>query len=433
MGAAGRDFHDFLTIFKDNKEYEVVAFTAEQIPGIEKRRFPKQLAGKRYKKGIPIYPERILPKLIKELNVDEVILSYSDLKHEDVMHKASMVLAAGANFKLLSYKKTSLKSKKKIISVCAVRTGCGKSQISRRIATLLKRAGKKVVVVRHPMPYGNLVKQRVQRFASMKDLDKANCTIEEREDYEPHIKMGSVVYAGVDYKEILKRAEKEADIILWDGGNNDVPFYKSDLHIVVTDPFRANHEYLYHPGEENFRLADVVVINKINDAPKSGVNKILNNIKILEKETGKKITIIKTKSIITVDKPELIKNKKVLVVEDGPTLTHGGMSTGAGTVMARKLKARIVDPKKYAVGSLKEIYKKYPHLDKILPAIGYGRKQISDFKKTIEKIPCDSVIDGSPFDLFKLLKIKKPVANVSYESEEVGINLKTILKNKKFI
>ena len=421
MGAAGRDFHDFLTVFKNNKEYNVVAFTAEQIPGIEKRKFPKEMAGKKYPRGIPIYPEKELPTLIKKLKVDDVILSYSDLSHEDVMHKASMVLAAGANFKLLSYKQTRIKAKKPVISVCAVRTGCGKSQVSRKIASILQKAGKKVAVIRHPMPYGDLVKQKVQRFESYEDLDKAHCTIEEREDYEPHIRNGSVVFAGVDYKEILKMAEKESDIIVWDGGNNDLPFYETNLHIVVVDPHRAGHELTYHPGETNFKLADVIIVNKIDSAPKEGINVVVDNAKVLHKK------IIKAKSKIYID--GVIRGKKVLVIEDGPTLTHGGMTLGAGLVIAKRLKANIVNPRTYAVGSLKRLYKKYPKLEKVLPAMGYGKKQMLELEKMINKIPADVVVDASPFDLKRLLKINKPVVNVRYELDEVGTpTLKTVLK-----
>ncbi len=429
MGAAGRDFHDFLVFFKNNLEYEVVCFTAEQIPGIVNRKFPRELAGSRYPKGIPIFPEKDLPSLIKKFRVDEVILSYSDLNFMTVMQKASLVLASGANFRLLSYKQTSLKSKKPVISVCAVRTGCGKSQVSRKIALILRKAGKKVVCVRHPMPYGDLVKQRVQRFATYEDMKNADCTIEEREEYEPHVRNGIIVYAGVDYEEILRHAENEADIIIWDGGNNDVPFYKSDLHIVVVDPFRAGHEAAYHPGMENFLLSDVIIINKMDSAPKSGVEVIEANIKKLEKESGKKRIVIRSDSELTSDNPELVKGKNVLVVEDGPTLTHGGMAIGAGEVYAKGLGAKIVDPRKYAVGSIKEVYKKFAQLSDVIPAMGYSKKQMKELEKTINRVPCDAVVDGSPFDLGKLLKVNKKIVNVKYDLAERGHpDLKDVLK-----
>lgn len=433
MGAAGRDFHDFLTFFKNNNNYNVVCFTAEQIPGISGRKLPKEIAGSKYPKGIPISQEKDLPKLIKKYKVDEVVLSYSDLKHEDVMHKASIVLSSGANFRLLSYDQTSLKSKKPIISVCAVRTGCGKSQVSRKIALMLKKAGKKVVAIRHPMPYGDLNKQRVQRFATYEDLEKAKCTIEEREEYEPHIRNGIIVYAGVDFKAILSLAEKEADVIIWDGGNNDVPFYKSDLKIVVVDPFRAGHEVNYHPGEENFRLADVIIINKMDSAPKSGVDTILSNIKKLESEQKRKITVIKARSKITLSENINLKNKRVLVVEDGPTLTHGGMKIGAGEVIAKRLGMKIVSPKKYAVGSIKKVYEKF-QLSEILPAMGYSKEQVHELQSTINKVPCEYVIDGSPIDLSRLIKVNKKVINVFYDLDEIGVpNLNSVLRKYKFI
>lgn len=431
MGAAGRDFHDFLTVFKDDPDYKVVAFTAEQIPGISGRVFPRKLAGSRYPKGIPIYPERNLVKIIKKEKVDECVLSYSDLNHIDVMHKASRVLAAGANFRLLSYEQTALKSNKPVISVCAVRTGCGKSQVARKISLLLKEAGKKVVVIRHPMPYGDLAKQEVQRFETYKDLK--NCTIEEREEYEPHIRNDIVVFAGIDSQEVLLQAESEADVIIWDGGNNDVPFFKSDLHIVVVDPLRPGNEMMYHPGEENLRLADVVIINKMDSAKKINVDEVLKNIHKIEQETGKKI-IIKAESDIKVDRPGLIWRSDVLVIEDGPTLTHGDMRIGAGQVAAKRLKGRIVEPAPYAVGSIKEVYKKYPSLRQILPAMGYSKKQINELRKTIKNVPCDAVVDGSPFDIARLLKMDKPVADVTYELKEIGRpNLRTVLKKKRYI
>lgn len=430
MGAAGRDFHDYLTYFKSKREYRVVCFTAEQIPGIAKRHFPAALAGPRYPRGIPIHPEKDLASLIKKYHVDEVVLSYSDLSHKQVMHKASLALACGADFRLLSWKHTALKSKRKVISVCAVRTGCGKSQVSRKIAWTLRDAGKKVVVVRHPMPYGDLVKQRVQRFATLADLDAADCTIEEREEYEPHIKHGIVVYAGVDYARILKKAEQEADIIIWDGGNNDVPFYVPDIHIVVVDPHRCGHETRYHPGEENLKLADVVVINKMDSADKEHITHLLDTLSLLRP----KPLIVKADSQITVDRPVLVKRKKVLVVEDGPTLTHGGMSIGAGEVISKRLKAHLVDPLPHAVGSIKKVYDAYPHLDAILPAMGYGNKQLKELEKTINNTPCDVVVNGSPVDLSRIIKSNKPIVRVGYELKERGnLTLTKILKRFKFI
>ena len=446
-GAAGRDFHDFLVYFKNNSNYNVVAFTAEQIPGIDKRRFPKELAGSRYPKGIPIFQEKDLTKLIKKFNIDLVTLNHSDLSHTRVMHEASVVLSAGANYMMLSYEQTSLKSIKPVISVTAVRTGCGKSQVSRKICRIVKASGKRIVLIRHPMPYGDLNKQRVQRFEKYEDLDKHKCTIEEREEYEFPIKNGIVVYAGVDYEAILRMAEKEADIILWDGGNNDVPFYKSDLKFVVLDPFRAGHEISYHPGEENFRLADVFILNKMDSAPKEGINTILTNIKNLENETKKKRILIKANSEIkqqinhnntninkNINGEIDIRGKRVLVVEDGPTLTHGGMSIGAGEVYAKRQGAIIVDPRKYAVGSLKEVYKKFTQLSNVLPAMGYSKKQIKELEKTVNRVPCDYILDGSPFDISRLIKVKKPVINLGYELDEIGMpDLKSILKKYKFI
>ncbi|MDP6642334.1 MAG: cyclic 2,3-diphosphoglycerate synthase [Candidatus Nanoarchaeia archaeon] len=429
LGAAGRDYHNFLTYFKNNPRHEVVAFTQTQIPGIEKRKFPKQLAGRLYKKNIPFYPESKLPKLIKKLKVDEVVFSYSDVSHEYVMHLASIVISNGANFILLGPNSTMIKSKKPIISVCAVRTGSGKSQTSRKIGIILKNWRYKVVVIRHPMPYGNLTKQKIQRFANYDDLKENDVTIEEREEYEPWINNKIVVYAGVDYKEILKKAEKEADVIIWDGGNNDLPFYYPNLHIVVVDPHRAGHELLYHPGESNFRMADVFVINKIGTSNKENVKKVFDNIK----KINPKAKVIFAKSDIIVDKPWLIKNKRVLIVEDGPTLTHGGMTYGAGSVAAKKYKAKsIIDAERYAEKSIKKVYEEYDHLKKILPAMGYGKKQIKSLQKTINKSKCDVVIDGSPVNLLKLIKINKEIVNVDYELNEVGrLNLEKVLKKLK--
>ncbi len=427
MGAAGRDFHNFNVYFRDNKKYEVVAFTATQIPGIEKRMYPPELAGANYPEGIPIFPEEDLPRLIREHNVDQVVFAYSDVSHEYVMHKASMALASGADFRLLSPSVTMLKAKVPVVSVCAVRTGSGKSQTSRSVCRILKKMGHKVVVVRHPMPYGDLRKQVCQRFGSMDDLDRYECTIEEREDYEPHIANGFVVYAGVDYEKILREAEKEADIIVWDGGNNDVPFYISDLHIVVADPHRPGHELIYHPGETNLRMADVVVINKVDTADPDNIEVVRKNIKTVNPGA----TIVKTASPITVDDPELIRGKRVLVVEDGPTLTHGRMAYGAGTIIAKKLGASVVDPRPYAVGSIRDVFEKYLHISALLPAVGYGKEQIGDLEETINATPCDAVVIGTPIDLRQALRLNKPAVRVRYELQEVGKpNLEDVLRNR---
>ena len=428
MGAAGRDFHNFNVYFRNNPSYEVVAFTATQIPGIEERVYPPELAGSNYPNGIPIYPEEELPELIKKFNVDLVVFAYSDVSHEYVMHKASTVLAAGADFRLMGPKTTMLKAKVPVVSVCAVRTGCGKSQTSRKVARILREMGYKVVVIRHPMPYGDLRKQVCQRFATFEDLDKYECTIEEREEYEPHLRNGVIVYAGVDYEKILREAEKEAEIIIWDGGNNDLPFYKPDLHIVVADPHRPGHELKYHPGEANLRMADVVIINKVDTADPKNVEIVERNIK----QVNSKAIIVKASSPMTVDKPEMIKGKRVIVIEDGPTLTHGEMPYGIGTIAARKLGAsEIVDPRPYAVGSIVEAYEKYGHLGPILPALGYGKEQIEELEKTINSIPCDVVVVGTPIDLRRVLSINKPAVHVRYELQEVGSpNLKEILEEK---
>ncbi len=424
MGAAGRDFHNFNTVYRNNPNYRVVAFTAAQIPGIAGRKYPKELAGKLYPQGIPIYAEGELPLLIKKHGVDEVVFAYSDVSHEEVMHKASIALACGASFVLLGPKSTMLSSSKPVISVTAVRTGSGKSQASRKIAKILKRTGKRVVVIRHPMPYGDLAMQAVQRFATYEDLKKNKTTIEEREEYEPHINNGIVVYAGVDYEKILRSAEREADIIIWDGGNNDFSFIKSDLYVVVVDPHRAGHELKYHPGETNLRMADVVIVNKIDSAEKKDIRTVVTNTK----SVNPKSKIILAKSVVTVDKPELIRGRSVLVVEDGPTLTHGGMPYGAGTVAAKKYGCRIVDARRHAVGSIRDVYKKYAHLEKELPAMGYNRKQVRELEKTINAARCDAVIDATPVTLPKLIKINKPVVQVDYELQEVGTKLESILK-----
>ena len=426
MGAAGRDFHNFNVYFRNNDVYEVVAFTATQIPGIEGRIYPPELAGPNYPKGILIYSEEELPKLIKEHDVDQVIFAYSDVSYEYVMHKASIALASGADFRLMGPKTTMLKAKVPVVSVGAVRTGSGKSQTSRQVAKILKNKGLRVVVVRHPMPYGDLRKQVCQRFASYEDLDKNECTIEEREEYEPHIDNGIIVYAGVDYGKILEEAEKEADVIVWDGGNNDLPFYKPDLHIVVADPHRAGHEVAYHPGEANLRMANVVIINKVDTADPQNVKRVKENVKMV----NPKAMILDAASPITADKPELITGKRVLVIEDGPTLTHGNMPYGAGTIMAQRLGAKeIVDPKPYAVGSIKETYKKYVHLGIILPAIGYGEKQIAALKETIDRTPCDVVVIGTPIDLRRVMTINKPTVRVNYELQVLGtVSLEEVLE-----
>jgi predicted GTPase len=425
MGAAGRDFHNFNVFFRNNDAYEVVAFTATQIPGIEGRTYPTELAGPNYPNGIPIYPEEELPRLIKEHDVDEVIFAYSDISNENVMHKASLVMANGADFRLMGPKTTMLKSKIPIVSVCAVRTGSGKSQTSRMVAKILKSKGLRVAAIRHPMPYGDLREQIWQRFASYDDLNKHKCTIEEREEYEPHIDNGIIVYAGVDYERILREAEKESDIIVWDGGNNDMPFYKPDLNIVVADPHRPGHELTYHPGETNIRMADVVIVNKVDTADPEKVKLVKENIKMV----NPKARILDAASPVTADKPELIKGKRVLVIEDGPTLTHGNMPYGAGTIMARNSgAAEIVDPKPYAVGSIKESYKKYTHLGAILPALGYGDKQVAELKETIDRIPCDVVVIGTPIDLRRVITITKPTVRVKYELKVLGpVSLEQVL------
>ncbi|MBN1301976.1 MAG: GTPase [Melioribacteraceae bacterium] len=431
MGAAGRDFHNFNVYFRDNEEYNVVAFTATQIPNIDGRYYPAKIAGKLYPKGIKIYEEKELVNLIKKLKVDEVVFSYSDVPFNYVMTKASIVNAAGCSFRLLGGEETQIKSTKPVVSVLAVRTGCGKSQTSRKIVEVLTDAGKKVVAIRHPMPYGDLVKQKVQRFAKLSDLKKHNCTIEEIEEYEPHIARGGIIYAGVDYEAILREAEKEADIILWDGGNNDMSFYKADVTFTVVDPHRAGHELTYYPGNTSLRMADAVIVNKIDSADADDIMTVINN----SKEVNPDAVIIEAASPITVDKPEIIKGKKVLVVEDGPTLTHGEMKYGAGTVAAQKLGAsEIVDPRPYTVASITATYKKYPGIGILLPAMGYGDKQIKDLERTINKVDCDSVIIGTPIDLGRILKINKPSTRVMYDLQEIGSNtIESVLKDKKII
>ncbi len=426
MGAAGRDFHNFNTYFRNNKGYRVVAFTATQIPDIEGRCYPAELAGKLYPKGIPIEAEEDLDRLIATHKVDDVHLAYSDLPHQYVMNKASQVQAAGANFVLLGPAATMIKSRKPVVSVCAVRTGSGKSQTSRRVARILQEKGRKVAAIRHPMPYGDLVKQKVQRFATYADLDKHECTIEEREEYEPHIDKGIIVYAGVDYGAILRRAEKEADVILWDGGNNDFPFYKSDLEIVVADPHRAGHELSFYPGETNFRRAKVIVINKMDTATPEGIATVLASAK----KVNPKATIIRANSPTIVKDGERIRGKRVLVIEDGPTLTHGGMTYGAGIVAAKKYgAAKIIDPRPFAVGSIKATFEKYGHLDLVLPAMGYGDKQTRELAKTVEAVDCDLVVSATPIDITRVIRVSKPILRVGYELQEIGTpTLKDVLK-----
>jgi predicted GTPase len=428
MGAAGRDFHNFNVYFRNNLNYEVVAFTATQIPDIAGRNYPPELSGPLYPEGIPIFPEEELPNLIKDRQIDQVILAYSDLPHQYVMDKASIVLASGADFRLMGPKNTMLKAKIPVVSICAVRTGCGKSQTTRKVSEILKKKGYKIAVIRHPMPYGDLREQIWQRYEAYADLDRYNCTIEEREEYEPHLVRGNILYAGVDYQEILKRAEKEADIILWDGGNNDLPFYQPDLHIVVTDPHRAGDEMTYYPGEANLRMADVVVINKIDTADLDKINLLRENIHLLAPEA----ILIEAASPLTVDHSEFIRGKRVLVVEDGPTLTHGGMKYGAGVMAAQKFGAKeIIDPRPYAVGSIADTYVKYPDIGILLPAMGYGKKQMQELEDTINAIDCDLVIIGTPIDLSRIIKMNKKSIRVKYELQEIGRpDLEEVLSQK---
>ena len=427
MGAAGRDFHNFNVYFRNDPDYKVVAFTAAQIPGIQCRIYPPELAGEGYPKGILVYPEEELPKLIKKFKIDQVFFAYSDVSNQDVMHKASAVLACGADFALLGLESTMLKAKVPVIAVCAVRTGAGKSQTSRQIAKILKEKGQRVVVVRHPMPYGDLKRQIVQRFASRQDLDKCECTIEEREEYEPHVDNGITVYAGVDYQKILNEAETEADIIVWDGGNNDVPFLQPDLHVVVADPHRAGNELTYYPSEINLRLANVVIVNKVDTAEPAKVQQVIANVKSVNPSA----LILEAASPINVDKPELIKDKRVLVIEDGPTVTHGNMAFGAATIAAEKFGAKeIVDPRPYAVGSIKETYAQYPHIGKVLPAVGYSERQIAELKDTIDATPCDVVLIGTPIDLRRVISLNKPTVRVKYDLQVLGpICLEEVMNN----
>ncbi len=426
LGAAGRDFHNFNVVFRKDPETEVVAFTVTQIPNIEGRRYPAELAGPNYPEGIPIYSQDDLEKVIREKQVDAVVFSYSDISHVEVMHLASRVVAAGASFELLPTNQTMLPAGVPVVSICAVRTGCGKSPVSRRVASVLHQLGWKFVVVRHPMPYGNLVEQRVQRFATYEDLERYDCTIEEREEYEPHLSRGTIVYAGVDYEAILRQAEQESDLIVWDGGNNDTPFFKPDLEIVVADAQRPGHEITYFPGEVNLLRAHVVVLNKIEGADPKAVQTVRRNVA----SRNPSATVIDADLPVFVKEPEQIAGKQVLVIEDGPTLTHGDMSTGAGIVAAKKFgAAEIVDPRPYAVGSIATTYKKYPHIGPLIPAMGYGKKQMRELEQTISKTPCDLVLVATPVDLVSLLKLKKPALRVTYEVEELTHpNLQEILE-----
>ena len=420
IGAAGRDFHNFNTYFRDNETYEVVAFTAAQIPDIDGRKYPAELAGKLYPAGIPIHAEEDLPKLIKDLKVDECVFAYSDVTYQHVMAMSAIVNTAGASFILIGPKDTQVKSTKPLLSIGAVRTGCGKSQTSRRVIELLMAQGLKVVAIRHPMPYGDLAAQKVQRFATLDDLVKHKCTIEEMEEYEPHVVRGNVIYAGVDYEAILRAAEEDpdgCDVIVWDGGNNDFPFYVSDLHITVVDPHRPGHELTYYPGEVTLRMADVVVINKMDSADAAGIQTVRENIARLVPDA----VVIDAASTLDIDDPSLVKGKNVLVVEDGPTLTHGGMKIGAGTVAAQKFGAAgFVDPRPFTVGKLKETFEKYPNIGILLPAMGYGEQQLKDLETTINNTECDSVVIGTPIDLGRIIKINKPSTRVYYELQEIG-------------
>jgi predicted GTPase len=416
IGAAGRDFHNFNLCYRNDSWSQVVAFTAAQIPDIAGRRYPAELAGPRYPQGIPILPEEELEQIIKEQSVNLAVFSYSDVSHVRVMNIASRVLAAGADFVLLNAEKTMLKSTVPVVSVCATRTGCGKSPVSRRVADLLKEQGLKVVAIRHPMPYGDLAKQKVQRFASIEDMDQQKCTIEEREEYEPHVQNGTIVYAGADYEAILRQAEKEADVIIWDGGNNDTPFLKPDLEIVVTDPHRAGHEVLYHPGEVNLLRANVIIINKVDSAFRESIATVRANVN----QRNPKATVIETDSLVKVEQPERLHGARVLVIEDGPSLTHGELAFGAGVTAARNAGAALVDPRQYAVGSIRDTFGKYNHMGALLPAMGYSQKQLADLEETIRRTPCDFVLIATPIDLRHLIAISQPSLRVTYQIVERG-------------
>ncbi|HUU57854.1 MAG TPA: cyclic 2,3-diphosphoglycerate synthase [bacterium] len=417
MGAAGRDFHNFNVYFRDNDAYDVVAFTAAQIPDIAGRAYPPELAGARYPKGIPIIPEEELPALIDTEAVELVVFAYSDVSHDYVMHRASIANAGGADFALLGWRHTALTSRKPVVAVCAVRTGAGKSQTTRRVVEILAAAGKKVAVIRHPMPYGDLVRQTAQRFASYDDLDAAGCTIEEREEYEPHLARGHVVFAGVDYEKILRMAEAEADVVVWDGGNNDTPFYVSDLLIVVADPLRPGHELKYYPGETNFRMADVILINKVDSARPEDIDIVKENAAAANPSA----VIIEAESEVTAEDPGAIAGKRVLCVEDGPTLTHGEMSYGAAVVAAKRAgAAELVDPRPYLVGSLRETFEKYPHIGALVPAMGYGAEMVADLEATVNATPADVVVAGTPIDLGRIIKVNKPIVRVRYDLKVVS-------------
>jgi predicted GTPase len=417
MGAAGRDFHNFNTFFRKNRDYEVLAFTAAQIPNIEGRIYPPLLSGPLYPEGIPIYAEEELTGLIKEKKIDVVVFSYSDIAHLDLMHKASTAVAAGADFTLLGPQHTCIKAEVPVVSVCAVRTGVGKSQTTRKVCDVIREHGYKVVVVRHPMPYGDLTKQVCQRFATHADLDRYQCTIEEREEYAPHIEKGTLVYAGVDYQQILHEAQKEADVVLWDGGNNDFPFYVSDLKLTLVDPLRPGHEIRYYPGEVNLKMADCIIINKVDSATPMDIEEVKRNIKMNNPEA----MVIEATSPVTAEDPEIVRGKRVLVIEDGPTLTHGEMAYGAGVVASKNLgAAELVDPRPYAKGSIREVFRKYSHMGHLLPAMGYSEHQIQELKETIEATPCDLVVIGTPIDLRNLIDFKKPSVRVSYDLQEIG-------------
>ena len=431
VGAAGRDFHNFNVVFRDRETYEVVAFTAAQIPGIVGRKYPASLAGPRYPQGIPIFAEEDLPQLIYRFHADLCVFSYSDISYESVMHRAAVANAAGADFAFLGTRETMLESSVPVIAVTAVRTGAGKSQTTRKIAHILKEKGKRVIVVRHPMPYGVLEDEAVERFATYEDLERYKTTIEEREEYEPHIEKGIVVYAGVDYERILRAAEKEADVILWDGGNNDTPFYKPKLHIVLLDPLRPGDELKYYPGETNLRMADVAIVNKVDSARPEDVELVKQHAK----EANPNVEIVEAASPITVVDPEPIRNRRVLVVEDGPTVTHGGMPYGAATIAAKRWGAsEIIDPRPFAVGSIKTTFKKYGHLQNVLPAMGYGDKQVRELEQTINAASCDVVVSGTPIDLRRIVKANKPIVRVRYELDEIGRpNLEDVLREWEFL
>ncbi len=423
MGAAGRDFHNFNVLYRGKSTYEVVAFTAAQIPNIAGRAYPPSLAGPGYPNGIPIVPERDLPDLVRREGIDLVVLSYSDLPHLEVMHKASIALAAGASFVLPGPRETELRSSKPVVSICAVRTGAGKSPLTRYVSRYLRAHGRRVAIVRHPMPYGDLGAQAVQRFATLADLDRANCTIEEREEYEPHLREGAVVFAGVDYEPILRAAEREADVVLWDGGNNDLPFFAPDLHVVVADPHRAGHELSYHPGEANFRKADVIVVSKTDSAPAEGVREVEESAA----RANPKALLLKAGLSLSVADPERLRGRRVLVVEDGPTLTHGGMAFGAAMLVAEAHGAVVVDAQQSAVGSLAGVYREYPHLRRILPAMGYGAAQVRDLEETIRRSAAELVLDGSPVDLSRLVHVPQPIVSVGYNFDDLGGGVAAVL------